>query len=99
MFSILPFSPLADSLDAEVFASRTKTIVKIIAVLAAAYHALASAAADRASHWAAMPNHQPSCFARSKLPGFARSKLPCDQVWHIMPVELGVAQLTDDIDC
>ena len=71
--------------------SRTKTIEKIIAVLAAAHHALASAAADRASHWAAMPNHQPSCFARSKL--------PCDQVWHIMPVELGVAQLTDDIDC
>ena len=36
--------------------SRTKTIEKIIAVLAAAHHALASAAADRASHWAAMPN-------------------------------------------
>ena len=75
MFSILPFSPLhvAASLDAEVFASRTKTIVKIIAVLAAAYHALASAAADRASHWAAMPNHQPSCFALSKLPCVAQA--------------------------
>ena len=36
--------------------SRTKTIEKIIAVLAAAHHALASAAADRASRWAAMPN-------------------------------------------
>ena len=43
------------------------------AVLAAAYHALASAAADRASHWAAMPNHQPSCFARSKLPCVAQA--------------------------
>ena len=53
--------------------SRTKTIEKIIAVLAAAHHALASAAADRASHWAAMPNHQPSCFARSKLPCVAQA--------------------------
>ena len=47
--------------------------VKVIVVLAAAYHALASAAADRASHWAAMPNHQPSCFARSKLPCVAQA--------------------------
>ena len=53
--------------------SRTKTIEKIIAVMAAAHHALASAAADRASHWAAMPNHQPSCFALSKLPCVAQA--------------------------
>ena len=68
-------------------------------MLAAAYHALASVAADRASHWAAMPNHQPSCFALSKLPCVAKAyySFSNQTVWMLMELlkdKLGVDDLS-----